>query len=444
MRRLIFFAVLAAVLILPAVILLLLSGSTTLTVEPPIKVVGADTPVRVTASNPHGMRRFTAAIEQDGVRHVVHQSSEPASRFLFWRRRDPTREIRFNASAKKAGVKNGKARLIVEAVSNDLRARTDRAAFDIEINTRPPAVSADGLQHYINQGGAELVLFTASGYWTEAGVRVGKYTFRSFPLPGKAPGEGGVSERFSLFGYPWVVSPDTVPVVYARNPTGAEATATFWHKVFPKPFRSRRLEIDDRFLNKVVPSIDHGASGELLERFLKINGPLRRENNQALSDLRLKTEEKILWAGPFVQLTNSKVESQFADARTYIYQGKEVDKQVHLGFDLSVTRNTPVTAANSGIVRHGADLGIYGNTVVIDHGYGLQTIYAHLSRIDVKPGDQVKKGQPIGLSGDTGLAGGDHLHFSMQIDGVQVNPVEWWDDHWIQDRIRSKLPVPAQ
>jgi len=77
--------------------------------------------------------------------------------------------------------------------------------------------------------------------------------------------------------------------------------------------------------------------------------------------------------------------------------------------------------------------------VAIDHGYGLQSIYGHLSRIGVKLGDMVKKGQMIGRSGSTGLAGGDHLHFSMQLDGVQVNPVEWWDEQWIEDRVLSRL-----
>ena len=62
-----------------------------------------------------------------------------------------------------------------------------------------------------------------------------------------------------------------------------------------------------------------------------------------------------------------------------------------------------------------------------------------MRRIDVKVGDMVQKEQVMGRSGETGLAGGDHLHFSMQVDGVQVNAIEWWDSHWIQDRILSKL-----
>ena len=69
----------------------------------------------------------------------------------------------------------------------------------------------------------------------------------------------------------------------------------------------------------------------------------------------------------------------------------------------------------------------------------LQSIYGHMNRIDVKVGDMVKKDQSLGVAGATGLALGVHVHFSMQIDGVQINPREWWDEHWIHDRILSKL-----
>jgi murein DD-endopeptidase MepM/ murein hydrolase activator NlpD len=103
----------------------------------------------------------------------------------------------------------------------------------------------------------------------------------------------------------------------------------------------------------------------------------------------------------------------------------------------------PVVAANSGRVVWARRLGIYGNCIVIDHGYGLQSIYGHLSEFGVKEGDMVAPGQEIGRSGSTGLAGGDHLHFSMQVDGVQVNPIEWWDEHWIKDHMRRRLPLPT-
>jgi murein DD-endopeptidase MepM/ murein hydrolase activator NlpD len=144
-----------------------------------------------------------------------------------------------------------------------------------------------------------------------------------------------------------------------------------------------------------------------------------------------------VWRGPFIHW--GKEEADFADTRNYIYHGQKVDTQTHLGFDLSDVIGGPVQAANDGRVVWASELGIYGNCVVVDHGYGVQSIYGHMQRIDVKVGDMVTKGGKMGIAGQTGLAGGVHVHFSMQVDGVQTNPREWWDEHWIKDRILSKL-----
>ncbi|MGO4881101.1 MAG: M23 family metallopeptidase [Bryobacteraceae bacterium] len=427
--------IIAVLLVAAIVVLAALSATPTISMDPPVKTIGASTPIKSEVTSTYGLRRFTAVLEQNGVRYTVYDQHYPAHRLLFMRHRGAPKTIAFPAGKQQApALKAGKATLIVEAQSNDLLGRTTSASYDVDVVLEPPRLVVDEAQHYINQDGSELVTFTVSGDWSEAGVKVGPYTFRSFPLPGRPN-----NERFSLFAFAWDLPVDTVPHVYARNAAGTEVTGRFWFKIFPKPFRTRDLEITDAFLDKVVNQIDPGGQGDLLERFLKINRDLRKKNNQQLSDLRLKTEERVLWNGPFLQLANSQVEAHFADVRSYIYKGKKVDQQVHLGFDLAVTAHVPVVAANDGRVVWGSDLGIYGNCIVVDHGYGLQSIYGHLSRIDVKVGDLVKKGQAMGHSGSTGLAGGDHLHFSMQVDGVQVNPVEWFDAHWIHDRILSKL-----
>lgn len=410
-----------------------LSATPTVSIDPSVKALGMESPIRVKVDSPHGVRRIIAWVEQGGKRHQVFETTTESRRMSLFRDKEAPKNVSFPAGKKNAAeLTDGPAKLIVETVANDFAGRSATATADIQVNTTPPTVSADGLQHYINQGGSELVTFTVGGYWTEAGVRVGNYTFRSFPMPGK-----GENERFALFAFPWDVPADTVPVVYARNPSGAEATARFWFKVFPKQFRSRELSLDDRFLTKVVNELDPNGSGTLVDRFLRINGEMRRANNQTLADLRFKTEPKVLWNGPFFRL--GKVESFFADQRSYLYNGKKVDSQMHLGFDLSDVQAAPVKAANSGRVVYADKLGIYGNCVVVDHGYGLQSIYGHLRQIDVKVGDSVQKEQVLGRSGETGLAGGDHLHFSLQVDGVQVQPIEWWDSHWMQDRIHSKL-----
>ncbi|MGI8987978.1 MAG: M23 family metallopeptidase [Bryobacteraceae bacterium] len=415
--------------------LFILSTGTRMQIVPAVPVIGETTPMHVIVFNPHGVRKMTTTIEQDGRYYLAQITTSTPHRFMFLRRHEAPQDLTILVGKKAApALHDGKAKIIIEAQSNDLRAATDTVTADVDVITAPPRVVADGARHYINQGGCGLVAFTPTGYWTDSGVRVGKYTFRSFPLPSD-PGK----ERFSLFAYPWDLPADVRPSVYATNPAGGIAAAAFSYKVFPKRFRTRDIEIDDAFLEKVDNQIEPGSSGDLLERFLRINRDLRRKNNQTLADLRLQTAPKFYWSGPFLQLGNSQVESVFADRRNYIYKGKKVDEQVHLGFDLAVTAHVAVPASNDGKVLWASDLGIYGNCVAIDHGYGLQSIYGHLSRIGVKLGDMVKKGQMIGRSGSTGLAGGDHLHFSMQLDGVQVNPVEWWDEQWIEDRVLSRL-----
>ena len=140
-----------------------------------------------------------------------------------------------------------------------------------------------------------------------------------------------------------------------------------------------------------------------------------------------------------MQPRNTKVFSNFAETRTYVYDGKTVDTQVHFGFDLASTKHSPVPAANAGQVAFTGPLTIYGNTVIVDHGLGLQTLYAHLSSIDVKVGDAITKGQSLGRTGTTGLATGDHLHFEVLVSGVSVTPIEWWDGKWIRDRVNKPL-----
>jgi murein DD-endopeptidase MepM/ murein hydrolase activator NlpD len=434
MGKTIAFIMLVALIATPIGTLYLLSSHTKVAFAPVPAAIGAATPVTVHVANPHGLRRFTAVVEQNGARTTVFETRNPADRTKFWLAQVPDQDIHFTAGSKQApNLKEGKARIIVEAESNDLRATTDTVSADVDVVLRPPTVTTDGFQHYINQGGSEMVLITPAGSWSEAGVRVGNDTYTSFPIA------SSTTERLALFAYPWDTPLNTVPIVYATNSGGTEATARFWFKVFPKKFRMRDLAIDDRFLDKVVNQIDPGGSGDLLARFLKINGEMRRANNKTLADLRLKTADRFLWTEPFLQLANSKVESEFADVRSYIYKGKKVDQQVHLGFDLAVTAHTPVLASNDGKVIWAAPLGIYGNCIVLDHGYGLQSIYGHLSSIALKEGDMVKRGQEMGKSGSTGLAGGDHLHYSMQVGGVEVNPVEWWDAHWIKDHVQDRL-----
>jgi murein DD-endopeptidase MepM/ murein hydrolase activator NlpD len=328
------------------------------------------------------------------------------------------------------------------ALRNFLGGNRTELTKEFNFDKQPPRLEVLDGQHYINQGGSECVVYRVSEDAEVSGVQVGPHFFPSYPanLPDK-------NVRFALFALKYDLPADTPIRVIARDAAGNESIATFWQKVFPKAFRSRDIPLDDSFIQKTVPEImahadDIEDQGDPVKTFVEINSKLRRQNHETIAKLAKESPGQFLWNGAFLQLSNSKVEALFADRRTYVYQGKAIDQQDHVGFDLSVTQQYPIEAANDGKVVLADYFGIYGNTVLIDHGAGLISLYGHMSSFDVKPGQMVKKKDVLGKSGATGLAAGDHLHFGLFLHGVPVNATEWWDAKWIQDHVLDRLKQP--
>ena len=185
---------------------------------------------------------------------------------------------------------------------------------------------------------------------------------------------------------------------------------------------------------------DHDIdSTDLRAAFQRINTEMRRANEAKIREITKDSADRQLWDGPFSQLANSKVTSRFAEHRSYFVAGDKNSEAIHFGYDLASTATAPITAANAGRVVYADDLGIYGGCVLIDHGLGLATLYGHLSRIDAKVGDEVAKGETLGRSGSTGLAGGDHLHFAVLLGDTYVDPLEWWDREWVRTHIEMRI-----
>jgi murein DD-endopeptidase MepM/ murein hydrolase activator NlpD len=201
------------------------------------------------------------------------------------------------------------------------------------------------------------------------------------------------------------------------------------------------MYISANFLERKMPEFQQRyiQGTDLLETFLYANEKLREDNLNTVQSICRESQKEQLWKGTFSRMQNAANMATFGDMRTYYYNGKKISESTHMGIDLASTKNAPVEASNDGVVVFTDYLGIYGNTVIIDHGMGLFSLYAHLSTIDVKKGQEVGKGEIIGHTGTSGMAGGDHLHFSMIVGGKFVNPQEWWDPHWIQDNVETKL-----
>ena len=338
----------------------------------------------------------------------------------------------------------GEARVDVTAVRPvlfGLRQAVATQTRTVAVRLTPPQIAVLSQFHYVNHGGSEMVVYRVNPPDAESGVRVGDREYRGFPAGG-----GDATLRVAFFALLWDQDRSTPISVFARDSIGNEGSGTFDFRVFPKQFRKSTINLDDRFLARVVPSILQNSTelkvedpANLLASYLAINRELRRMNNETIANLARGTAPEILWRGPFKQLINTAVEAGFADQRTYVYNGADVDHQVHLGFDLASTAMAPVRAANRGRVVHAGWLGIYGNCVILDHGMGLQSLYAHLSSVGVTEGQVVETEAELGRSGATGLAGGDHLHFTMLLGGNAITPIDWWSAQWVQDRVLRKF-----
>ena len=398
------------------------------------------------------LTEVTAVIEQGGVTVPLFSLSEPDEAELTQETETRIRVSRTMTRETHPELVPGPATIVVHATRSvlfGLRERDSTTRLDIEARFDPPRLAVLSSFHFVNLGGAELIVYRVTPPDSESGVRVGDRVFPGYHASAAGVEDADESMRVALFALLHDQELDTPMRLFARDEAGNEAEITFDHRIFPQHFRRSRITISDRFLEQVVPDIVARSDelrtlplppdAGLLERYLAINGGLRRLNAERIMALAADTATERLWREPFRQLDNSQVESGFADHRTYVYDGDDIDQQIHLGFDLAATANVPILAANTGRVIWADFLGIYGNCVIVDHGMGLQSLYAHLSSIGVSPGDTVSTDDELGRSGMTGLAGGDHLHFAILLHGWPITPMEWWDPHWIEDRITRKL-----
>jgi len=412
-------------------------------IDPP-QIVGARTEIQVDINDRgRGLKSLRLRLRQQGKETVVHEESFDEGGFLW---RDGTLErrlqLRLSDLAPREELREGPFTLEMRArdhASLGLWSRETVEEQEFRLDRTPPRIEVLSNQHYIRQGGSAAVRYRVSEQIDSSGVQVGDRIYAGYPVPSH---EEGV--YVCLFALGHDQDRATAMTVWAQDPAGNRGRENFWKRIFPGRFRKRNINISDRFMERVLPGIVERSqqvesSSDLLETFLEVNGSLRRVNNRQIAELAAQSASAPLWTEEFLQLSNSQVESSFADFRTYLYRGKKIDEQTHLGFDLASLAQAPVECSNDGVVIFAEYLGIYGNTVVVDHGLGLQSLYAHLSRFDVKVGEEVRKGQSLGRTGQTGLAGGDHLHFTMVLHGTQVNPIEWWDAAWVRKRVLSRL-----
>ena len=316
---------------------------------------------------------------------------------------------------------------------------TTRSQRTVILDSEPPTLKLRSGKHYIRQGGSQIILYSTTDKGTyRSGIKVGNRVFYGFSQNSKP------NHHVALIGIDYNHTPDIPIQAWAEDLAGNRSELNIPHKIINIRFRKRNLTISDNFISKVSKDIfakdtQVSPAATRAQTFVQINNHLRKLNHNQIKHLTRDTSNHLLFAGPFMQMSNTKVEAAFADERAYIYDGKVLDSQTHLGFDLASTSRSPVECANDGKVIWAGYLGIYGNCVIVDHGLGLSSLYGHLSSIETQAGMKVRKGQSLGRSGETGLAGGDHLHFTTLVQGTPVNSREWWDKKWVQKQVFNRL-----
>lgn len=358
--------------------------------------------------------------EQEGQRKELYGAKLP----------EPSRVVSFVLKPREAGLKDGVTKLFLEVSSGPLLKRTYE--LQATVDTVPPRLNIIAYTQYTQLGGSFAIKVK-----TEDGALVslfhGEHVYSLYPLGdgyyfGIVPVrlDGGEIQSFR---------------VEASDTAGNKSSQNIHLKVKQVRFKEDHISIGDSFVSKVIyPLLGKEGSGLTpLEAFKRVNEVWRARDIRRIEEMGKKSEPKVLWDGAFLQLPNSKVFAGYGEIRHYFYEGQKVSESRHMGFDFASLERTPVPAGNSGLVVFAGDLGIYGNTVIIDHGMGLMSLYGHLSEIRVKEGQFVKKGESIGRSGATGLALGDHLHFGILVQGYETNPIEWLDPKWIKNNILAVL-----
>jgi len=351
------------------------------------------------------------------------------------------KNLKITVNPKSLGLNDGKATLRFAVQDYSWRnwgaGNKTISEMEILIDTQTPEIFVLSRAHNIAQGGTGLVVFQVSEECHPSGVMVGNSFF---------PGYSGYFENpliyIAFFALNYDQGPETQLYLSASDLAGNQGKVGFTHHINKRHFKKDQINISDNFLRKVIPEFSQDVNDDTLsevEKYIYINRYLRKDNDRRIYEATKQSDSNLYWKGSFLRLPKAATRAGYGEHRNYFYNGNQIDQQVHLGVDLASEACSPVPAANAGKIVFAEKLGIYGLAVIVDHGFGLFSLYSHLSQLRVSVGQSVEKGQFIGDTGTSGLALGDHLHFSMLVHKTFVNPIEWWDAQWIQNNITVKL-----
>lgn len=403
-------------------------------------------PVQI-ADDGAGVRSLSAVLVHAGGEAPLASRQFGGSLIPFLGASSESAQAELSIDAKALGLAQGDAKLRISARDLSWRSlgRGNEAVVEIPVSVdfRPPSLSVAPGVVYARRAGSVAIAYEVSDDTERDGVEVGDGLF----YPGmKVVGENApAGRRFVLFPLSQELEANVKIRVVAIDHAGNRAERAPQVEIKNRVYPEEKIVLSQRFLDEKVPDLAGATgvpfSGDAVKSFQEINTRIRKENEAKIREVIAESATEPLWDGAFEQMKDSQVMSGFAERRSYFVAGEKVSESIHYGYDLASLAGAPIAASNRGKVIFADELGIYGKCVILDHGLGVHSLYGHLSSIDVAKGDMVEKGQVLGASGQTGLAGGDHLHFAILLRGVYVDPVEWWDPKWLRERVMPRIAM---
>lgn len=398
-----------------------------------ISVIGKQKKIEITFSDQKsGLSQINVEIIQDNKGRILAVENIPS-------RGAKQKIISSTLDTATLKLHDGPAVIKFTATDHSLFKNQTILSQSVKIDTVPPQIFLLNSINNVNQGGTCFVAYRISKPAALTGIYINDYF-----TPGYTTLVDNKPTSLAYFAMPIDATiTKTAIKVFARDTAGNESIIAIPCLIKEKKFRADKMNLSETFLQQKMPEFQAMVptlQGKTpLEVFTYVNDQMRDDNFRTLQKICQKSSPNKLWEGTFLRMPRAQPMALFGDKRTYMVGNNAIANSLHVGVDLASTTHAPIEAANNGIVVFAGTLGIYGNAVMIDHGQGLFSLYGHLSAINTTVGKTVKKEEVIGISGISGLAGGDHLHFSILAGGQFVNPQEWWDPHWIEDNVNKKM-----
>ncbi|MCR6572856.1 M23 family metallopeptidase [Campylobacter insulaenigrae] len=357
------------------------------------------------------------------------------------------RNVKFDLKLPKLAYKEkvDSFKLLIEASDNSLwnffLGNTAYKEIKIIVDTKNPYVEILDNSYQIEQGGVGSVVFKANDENLESVYIVTDKDkiFKATPF---------VKEGYYAALIAWDAKDENFRAyVVAEDKAGNINKQRIKYYFANRKYRVSNIKLNDNFIDGKIDILAQNYAPQdkelnRLEKFKFVNEDLRNSNEELIHEITSKVPDTILnnfKINLFIPLKNGQKVADFADHRFYSYNDQTFSSSYHMGLDIASVKEAPIMSNNAGDVVFAQENGIYGLNIIIYHGFGIYTLYGHCTSINVNVGDKVKAGEVIGTTGTTGLALGDHLHFGVLIQGVEVRPEQWQDAKWIKENIYNIL-----